>query len=500
MSKKKKKTIEELLEDALVQEGQPFKIPGNWRWTKLNFIAEWGSGGTPKSTVPEYYNGDIPWLVIGDLNDDVVYQSARTITELGLKNSSAKHVEKGSILIAMYGSIGKLGIAGVDCATNQAIAFTKQYYKNIERKYLFFYLLSIRNRLLSLGKGGTQQNISQTVLKDVIIPLPPLSEQKRIAEKVERLLNKIDEAKQLIGEAKETLSTEYQAVLDKAFKGQLTDYWRRNKDTQLTRNEFLIQIKEERIKLAKNKKDEELLIEQFNTVLDQSEDLPKGWLKVKLSLICDNITKGTTPKTSEITPEGNIPFLKVYNIVNNEINFEYKPGFIPEEVHKKQLKRSIVYPGDVIMNIVGPPLGKVAIIPNAYPEWNINQALAIFRPIKGVVSEYIYYSLLYEKTLTEVFRETRGVVGQSNISLEQCKNLEIAIPPLDEQFEIVKKLRNIFKALKVIDDQISYTFNSAKNTLEGILVKAFRGELGTNDSTEESAIELLKEVLQEQVK
>lgn len=103
-----------------------WNIPKQWAWLTLNDIAEWGSGGTPKSSQSEYYGGDIPWLIVADFNDGVVTQSAKTITtELGLKNSSVKLVDKGSILIAMYGSIGKLGIAGIDCTTNQAIAFTK---------------------------------------------------------------------------------------------------------------------------------------------------------------------------------------------------------------------------------------------------------------------------------------------------------------------------------------------------------------------------------------
>ena len=88
-------------------------LPQGWKWVTLNDIAEWGSGGTPKSTNPAYYGGNIPWLIIGDLNDGIIKSSTGTITELGLKESSAKKVPIGAILIAMYGSIGKLGIAGI---------------------------------------------------------------------------------------------------------------------------------------------------------------------------------------------------------------------------------------------------------------------------------------------------------------------------------------------------------------------------------------------------
>ncbi len=103
-----------------------WEIPSKWIWATLNDVAEWASGGTPKSGESKYYNGDIPWLIIGDLNDGLVTTSQKKITKSGLENSSAKMVSVGAILVAMYGSIGKLGIAGIECATNQAIAFTKE--------------------------------------------------------------------------------------------------------------------------------------------------------------------------------------------------------------------------------------------------------------------------------------------------------------------------------------------------------------------------------------
>ena len=101
-------------------------IPDGWEIKKMPQVVKWGSGGTPKATEKQYYDGgSIPWLVIGDLNDSIVSSSASKITELGLQNSSAKMIPAGTLLVAMYGSIGKLGITGIECCTNQAIAYTK---------------------------------------------------------------------------------------------------------------------------------------------------------------------------------------------------------------------------------------------------------------------------------------------------------------------------------------------------------------------------------------
>ncbi len=164
-------------------------LPQGWAWATLNDIARWGSGGTPKKSEPCYYGGDIPWTVIGDLNDSVVTSCRDSITPLGLRESSCKLVEVGTVLIAMYGSIGKLGIAGTSMTTNQAIAFAKPL---IDRWFLFYYLSSQRPVLAGAGKGATQKNISQAVIKPWPIPIPPLTEQKRIVERIEEIFARLD--------------------------------------------------------------------------------------------------------------------------------------------------------------------------------------------------------------------------------------------------------------------------------------------------------------------
>lgn len=146
-------------------------VPTGWRLTTLGECFKWSSGGTPRRTEPSYFGGDIPWAVIGDLNDGVIAETQSSITEAGLHNSSAKWVEPGSVLVAMYGSIGKLAIAGRRLTTNQAIAFTKP--DPVDPKYLYYYLRSQRPSLARLGKGATQLNISQTVLKKFPFVLAP---------------------------------------------------------------------------------------------------------------------------------------------------------------------------------------------------------------------------------------------------------------------------------------------------------------------------------------
>jgi type I restriction enzyme S subunit len=156
------------------------------RKVRLGELGTWGSGGTPLASRTEYYGGDIPWLIIEDLNDGFVDKAARKITRLGLENSSAKIVPPGTLLIAMYGSIGKLGINRIVCATNQAIAYCKCNPSKVDTHFLFHFLRNERSRFLQAGRGGTQQNINQEFLKEYEVLLPPLSEQQRIAKQLEQ--------------------------------------------------------------------------------------------------------------------------------------------------------------------------------------------------------------------------------------------------------------------------------------------------------------------------
>lgn len=146
----------------------------------LGELAEWGSGGTPSRKNPSYFGEGIPWLSIADLNDGLVSDARESLTPAGLSASTAKVVPAGTVFVAMYGSIGKLGVATRDLCTSQAIAFARPHTDLITTRFLFHSLKAFRGQLTLLGRGGTQSNIGQRDLKRLEIPLPPLDEQRRI--------------------------------------------------------------------------------------------------------------------------------------------------------------------------------------------------------------------------------------------------------------------------------------------------------------------------------
>lgn len=457
MAKKKQieLTIEEKLQNALVpKEEQPYKIPSNWCWIRLENIAEWGSGGTPSRKRKEYYNGNIPWIKTGELNNGYIFNSEEKITELGLKNSSAKLYPINTVIIAMYGAtIGKVGILSIEATTNQACACAI-VYKNILFKYVFHYLIYQKEAFINKSKGGAQPNLSQEIIKKHEIPLPPIKEQQRIVNIIESLFAKLDRAKELIENTLAQFEQNKMAILHKAFTGELTAKWRKENNIDLS-----------------------------------------SWKDVIMQDICEKIVCGKTP-TGYISKTGEIPYLKVYNIVDNKIDFNKTAQFIPNKIHKEKLKSSILKPNDIIMNIVGPPLRKIAIIPDNYPEWNMNQAIVRFRVKKDVMYKFIYYILIYPKTLDNIINKTKGVVGQANISITQSRNIQIKLPTVEEQQEIVNILDRLlakYNKIKNLEQQLE----KIELLKKAILAKAFRGELDTNNPDEESAENLLKEILAE---
>lgn len=162
----------------------------------------------------------------------------------------------------------------------------------------------------------------------------------------------------------------------------------------------------------------------------------KNFLIDSLENLCFFITKGSTPPKSHISnvrTDSNIPFLKVYHISERSVDFFQNPSYISLETHMK-MGRSKVIPNDVIMNIVGPPLGKIGIVPDFFESWNINQAIVAFRPKDRILSSYLLCVLQSKNLLLSIIEQAIGV-RQLNLSLKQCRAVVIPVPPIELQAE-----------------------------------------------------------------
>ena len=225
-------------------------------------------------------------------------------------------------------------------------------------------------------------------------------------------------------------------------------------------------------------------------------NLPSGWSWARLRTIA-SVEAGKTPSKDAFVDDG-IPYFKMYNLRNQRIDFDFQPQYIKPEVHFGQLAKSRIRPGDLIMNIVGPPLGKLAIAPETFPEANTNQAAVVIRSYAGLVP--IIWLFYYLSEMSEIDSvSTRGSAGQVNISVNQSRDMIIPIPPLAEQRRIVEALDKYLALVDEIEQaqaDLDALFAQLKSK---VLDLAIRGELTAQDPDDEPASVLLERIHAEKV-
>ncbi|EGQ7705182.1 restriction endonuclease subunit S [Vibrio cholerae] len=441
------------------------QLPKGWVETKLGSYLHLKNGFAFKSAdYQEPSDSTVPVIRISDING--AYSSDEKANHVPKEKAAhGFEISEGDLLVAMSGATtGKIGVY-----KGETPAYQNQRVGNIRLNVPHIGNVKFRNHLvkylsptiLKIAYGGAQPNISASGIESIDINLPPLAEQTRIVEKLDEVLAQVDTIKARLDGIPAILKRFRQSVLAAAVSGKLTEEWRGNAEYSDSKNQLV----------------------------------PSTWEVRAAKDICVKVQSGSTPRNDPFNQNGTIPFLKVYNIVNQKIDFDYKPQFITSDTHSETLKRSVAYPGDVLMNIVGPPLGKVAILTGQYPEWNLNQAITLFRANEEILlNKYLYFVLCEGELVRAVMPETKGSVGQVNISLSQCRDSLIPLPPLEEQKEIVRLVDQYFAFADTIEAQVKKAQARVDKLTQSILAKAFRGELVPQDPNDEPADKLLERI------
>ena len=414
-----------------------------------------------------------------------------------ISNSETFSFEGEAILIAGNGNFNVKFYHGRFEAYQRT--YVLQNFKNVDAKYLFYF---INNKLGDITKGNRGSTIKYIRLGDIAnypIIYPTSKEtQQAIVNKIESLFDEIDEGIGRLKTAAQQIQQYRQSLLKNAFNGELTKEWRsKHADTLPSENELLTQIQTIREQHhAQQLADWQTAVSQWEqngkegkkpskpsslsrvNILSKDSELPENWLLTEAESICDFITKGTTPPKNELfMKSGEVPFLKVYNLTKNgKLDFTIEPTFVSKETHNNFLNRSKVYPNDILMNIVGPPLGKVSLVPDDYPEWNINQAIVIYRSI-FVHSKFLANYLLAEKTIKLMSSQAKTTAGQHNLTLEICRNLPIPVCSLAEQTQIVAILESKLTACDQLAAELAKQLKQAELLKQAVLKAAFSGEL-----------------------
>ena len=395
-----------------------------WDFVKIGDVCKTGAGGTPLKSRKEYYEGGtIPWLLSGEVAQGEIHKSETFITQTGLDNSSAKIFPVNTVLVAMYGATaGQVGILRCEAATNQAVCGILPN-SNFVPEFLFYAMLSKQAELISTATGNAQPNISQIKVKNTIIPLPPLPEQKRIV-----------------------------AILDEAFAGI---------DAAVANTE-------------KNLANARELFESYlNAVFTQNGD---GWVEKKLGEMCERVTKGSSPKWQgiEYVEKPGVLFVTSENVGTNQMLFN-KIKYVEEAFNQKDSK-SILKRGDVLTNIVGASIGRTAVY-DRDDLANINQAVCLLRcEPDRLTNTYLAY-LLNSPFFKQILHDNEIDNARANLSLGFFKGLTIPVPPVEKQVSIVAEIDALREQTQRLESIYQRKLEALAELKQSILQKAFAGEL-----------------------
>ena len=466
-------------------------LPIGWAETTLGEAFQWGSGGTPRRTNPEFYGGDIPWAIIGDLNDGLINDTQNNITDLGLKSSSARVVPTGTVLLAMYGSIGKLSIAAKELATNQAIAFAQTGLVN--NRYLFWYLRASRNELITLGKGDTQSNISQTVIKAFPFLLAPLAEQRRIVAEIEKQFTRLDASVAALRRTQANLKRYRASVLRAACSGELVPT-----EAELARAEgreyepadVLLEriLAERRARWEAQEKRRGKYKEPAAPDTSDLPPLPEGWVWATVHQCCD-VYVGATPRRSrEDYWGGEIAWVSSSEVAFNRITVTRETitqaGYQNASVNLHPI-------GTVLLGMIGEgkTRGQVAILD--IPGCNSQNSAALRVSEAGLPPEFVFYYLMgqYEAT-----RRIGSGNNQPALNKSRVQDIVLPLPPLAEQRRIVAEVERRLSVIQQAEAAVEASLQRAERLRQSILKRAFSGELAPQDPDDEPASVLLERI------
>jgi type I restriction enzyme S subunit len=476
------------------KEKSRFKLPEGWIWTTIGEIGILSSGGTPSRGNSSYFNGDIPWVKSGELNYNIINDSEEKITQEALDFSSAKIIPANSLLIALYGStVGKIATLGIDASTNQAVAAIETF-PNFNQRFLYYYLLHNREKLLQKRKGGAQPNISQKILSEFRFPFPPFREQNQIVSKIEELFSELEHSQKGLQKAKNQLEVYKQALLKSAFEGKLTVKWR-------VINQSANAFKELKTIRKDRKKEYDLKIKNgthkipkpdYNFTFKPNNKI-SSWANANLENLIDiNARIGWRGLTkNEYTIEGPL-LLSVYalnygkNVVFKDANHITKTRYEESPEIKLQIN-------DILLCKDGAGIGKVGLINYLPDEATVNSSLLVIRGKEVFNPNFLYY-FFSGPAMQRLVNEKISGSAIPHLFQKDIKKFDLKIPPKEEQNQIVEALELRYTLIENLEKAINRSLNDIEVIRHSILKQAFEGKLIRQNPSDEPGIILLKKI------
>ncbi len=439
--KKEELTLEEKLEQALVPvEEQPYKVPENWCWAQLDHVSEIAMGQSPSGTDVTDDANYTP-LIGGASDMGELYPVASRYTKVSTKLS-----QKDDIIICIRATLGKPIYSDGEYCLGRGVAGIRAIC--CKKEYLRYFFKAFEQYLYDNATGTTFAQITGKVLAKMPVPLPPLKEQQRIVERIESLFAKLKEVEEKVQYVWDCCDDDFAIAVHKALSGNLTEEWR--KQNSISRS---------------------------------------GWKMDKLgNLGC--LERGRSKHRPRNDPKlfgGPYPFIQTGDVAEADIYVDKHKQTLSEF----GLAQSRMFPKGTLCITIAANIGDVAILSYdcCFPD-----SVVGFTPYKDVESKYIYYMM---SELQKEIEANAPATAQKNINLKILNDIDITIPSVIEQKEIIAILDDLYDKKKQVKEKTKKIIDAIDLMKKSIFAKAFRGELGTNNLEEESSVSLLKQILEQ---
>ncbi len=505
--KEKKLRKEESL-PSIKSKDVPLELPKTWKWVYLRDIGQIVGGGTPTTSQPDYFSEDgIAWLTPADLynlKEKFVLKGRRDLSELGLKKSSAQLMPAGTVLFSSRAPIGYVAIAATDLATNQGFKSCIPFIMEMN-EFIYYFLKHAGKEIDQNASGTTFKEVSGKVMSQILFPLPPLTEQKRIVSKVDELMALCDKLEARRLKKQEIQSKLNSAALERMLgaenQEEFEQYWRRicenfgilydNPENVEKLKQAILQLAVQGKLVPQNPEDEpaRVLIEKIETerekfvtkgeikkskappLIEVSEmpyELPEAWEWVRIDKVAKNIEYGTSEKASEI--RDGIPVLRMNNVQSGKITYD-DLKYVPESI--KDLPRLFLKHNDLLFNRTNSYelVGKTGIFKGEDDTFTLASYLirvSLFN--RCVIPDFVNMSLnsnYFRKTQIEP--EITQQCGQANFNGTKLKNNLVPLPPLEEQKRIVEKVEQFMGLCNELEAKLRKSREDSEKLMEAVV-------------------------------
>ena len=457
----------------------PFKIPDTWNWVTLGDIFGFEGGGTPSKNISEYWNGGVPWASVKDIKGKYLESTVDQISEEGLRSSAATMAMPGDILLVTRITPGKCTISRIETAVNQDLKIIRPKIV-VNSVYVWMFFSAFQEQLAALGSGTTVKGLRLEHLNSFPFPLPPIDEQKRIVERIESLLGKINAAQEVLREISASNELLRKSILYSASVGRLTSEWRSIFGRPEHVNKILKLHSEATLNRIRNKG--RMKPNPSVSTIDYSNELPDtwGWYKIReliaLGVVLD-IQDGNHgelyPRKTDFSQEG-IPYLSAEHVANDIVQLDDAPKL--SFAKARQLRVGFSKSRDVILTH-NATVGRVGVVPNGYDEVLLSTSTTYYRVDEAVLDPFylaiVLRSPLFQNQLINIMSQTT----RNQVSIMKQTELSIPMPPLEEQKEIVRLVEISLKQLGCVSEYCVESRAHMEGVKASVFFRAFRGML-----------------------